>query len=166
MTNVPILSEHNYPTWKIRIRGKLQWEKVWGTVSGEDPDPSALPAAGIISATPSSISTTSAFPDTWKIHNDKALGIIIEYVSNKKLNLITDETSAKGPWEKLEREHIATFVADSQKLTAMRKAISDEMQAFLVLTLLPSTPIWDMFITLLLQALPAASTLTFEAVST
>ncbi|KAG1893041.1 uncharacterized protein F5891DRAFT_986241 [Suillus fuscotomentosus] len=48
----------------------------------------------------------------------------------------------------------------------MGKAISDEMQAFLVLTLLPSTTIWDTFTTSLLQALPAASTLTFEAIST
>lgn len=48
----------------------------------------------------------------------------------------------------------------------MGKAVSDEMQAFLMLTSLPSTPIWDTFTTSLLQALPAASTLTFEAVST
>ncbi|KAG2740148.1 hypothetical protein P692DRAFT_20753932, partial [Suillus brevipes Sb2] len=176
-TNVPILSEHNYPTWKIRIR-KLQREKDWGTVSGEDPDPSALqasttsPAApGTASAStsttiPSTISSATSVPsDTWKIRNDKALGIIIEYVSNEKLDLIADQTSAKAAWEKLEK-HIATFSADNRKLTAMGKAIRDEMQAFLVLTSLPSTPIWDTFTTSLLQSLPANSSLIFEIAST
>lgn len=204
-TNVPVLSEHNYPTWKIRIRGKLQREKVWGTISGDDPDLSTLPAsAPSAAATTTSISTMptsttaplSSLSDTWKIRNDKALGIIIEYISNEKLDLIADETSAKSAWEKLEKvhqgtnpglnafftlknmmqrkyadassmeEHIATFAADNRKLTAMGKAIGDEMQAFLVLTSLPSTSIWDTFTTSLLQSLPANSTLTFETVST
>lgn len=187
----------------------MQREKDWGTVSGEDPDPSALqasttsPAApGTASAStsttiPSTISSATSVPsDTWKIRNDKALGIIIEYVSNEKLDLIADQTSAKAAWEKLEKvhqgtnpglnafftlkgmmkrkfndslsmeEHIATFSADNRKLTAMGKAIRDEMQAFLVLTSLPSTPIWDTFTTSLLQSLPANSSLTFEIAST
>jgi hypothetical protein len=47
------------------------------------------------------------------------------------------------------KEHITTFSADNYKLAAMEKAISNEMQALLVLTSLPPTPIWDTFITLL-----------------
>ncbi|KAG1866800.1 hypothetical protein F4604DRAFT_2022318 [Suillus subluteus] len=75
--------------------------------------PSATSASAAPNSTsapsPSTLSTASnTFPDTWKIRNDKALGIIIEYVSNEKLDLIADETSAKGAWEKLERVHQGT----------------------------------------------------------
>ncbi|KIM60885.1 hypothetical protein SCLCIDRAFT_97619, partial [Scleroderma citrinum Foug A] len=85
----------NYSIWKIRIRAKLQREKVWGTISGDDPDPSALGSSS----------------DSWKVRNDKALGIIVEYVSNEKLDIIADETIAKAAWEKLERVHQGTNVA-------------------------------------------------------
>ena len=150
--NVPILSETNYSIWKIRIRAKLQREKVWGTISGDDPDPSALglnaapvaitavppsasaatlpsasttvTSAGAATATAAATTTTPStvpFPsislsasssgDSWKVRNDKALGIIVEYVSNEKLDIIADETIAKAAWEKLERVHQGTNVA-------------------------------------------------------
>lgn len=208
--NVPILTETNYPIWKIRIRAKLQREKVWGTISGDDPDPSTLamskapaafaPAAPSTSATaPSSTisfppitSSASSLGDTWQVRNDKALGIIIEYIGNEKLDIIADETMAKAAWEKLEKvqnvaliisltftdmltrkytegssmeDHIALFAADNYKLAAMGEPLGDGMKAFMLLDSLPTTSIWEVFTTSYLQSLPAGQLPTFEATS-
>ncbi|KAH7881806.1 hypothetical protein F5I97DRAFT_2076493, partial [Phlebopus sp. FC_14] len=78
---------------------------------------SAAPASTI--PFPSTVLSASSAGDTWKVRNDKALGIIIEYISNEKLDIIADETTAKEAWDKLEKVHQGTNVA---------------LQAFFILT--------------------------------
>ena len=62
-------------------------------------------------------------------------------------------------------DHITLFAVDNYKLAAMGEPLGDGVKVFMLLDLLPKTPIWEVFATSYLQSLPIGQLPTFEATS-
>lgn len=90
----------NFPLWKLRAMAKLQAEKVWGVVSGDDPEPpsAAGPGATIYHA-PTATLPPGTTADTWKIRNQKAHGTLMDTLSDNVALDFADAIHAKELWD-------------------------------------------------------------------
>ena len=99
----------NFQIWKIRITAKLRQEKVWDTVISSPPD-GALPPGS--SATHPDTPVPS-HAENWFVHDLKAAGIIIAYVSNRLALEVGELKHAKDILDKLIKIHEDTNVGVS-----------------------------------------------------
>ncbi|KAJ2911698.1 hypothetical protein MD484_g8716, partial [Candolleomyces efflorescens] len=104
-TSCPVLSgPENYQIWKIRIKAKLQTNKVYGVVSGTEPrQPSSPPVIyapkddnTTAESTQPQSSPSATDTESWDIKNQRAIGIIIGHVNDAialELDALTDNTA-------------------------------------------------------------------------
>ncbi|MEN7973604.1 MAG: reverse transcriptase domain-containing protein, partial [Verrucomicrobiota bacterium] len=150
------LSETNYSTWAIQVKGALLKDGVWDIVTGE----TAAPTAAIELA-------------KFRLDRNKALGIILLAIEPSLLGLLPDATDPKAVWDSLSSTfqkkswsnrlwtrralqklqlgesgsvsaHITEMVALFQKLAVLGDKLSEEDKVVYLLGSLP--PSFENFI--------------------
>ncbi|CAG5073492.1 Similar to RE2: Retrovirus-related Pol polyprotein from transposon RE2 (Arabidopsis thaliana) [Cotesia congregata] len=91
-SRIELLNSSNYEVWRIRMKAVLLGHDKWGYVSGNIPAPDA--GSGDRAA-------TSAL-NKWKENDEKALAEIILSVGEAELRSISNCTTSKEAWEKLQ----------------------------------------------------------------
>ena len=189
-TACPVLENAaGFQIWQLRIVGKLRREKVYDVLKQPKPDPSTTTlstiypssaphidswdvrdakAHGIITdhicdrlvlATADELTAASLYNKLVDIHQNQNVGASAFYTFIGML-----ETKWDGSPDTVQ-DHIATIAAGDSKLVAMKKPMDSEFLAFLLLHSLPNDPVWEMFKTSVLNAIPKDEKITFSGIS-
>lgn len=94
-SRIELLNSSNYEVWRIRMKAVLLRHDKWGYVSGSIPEPEAV----------SGDRATATALSKWKDHDEKALAEIILSVGEAELRSISNCTTSKEAWEKLQSIH-------------------------------------------------------------
>uniref|UniRef100_A0A8H7XX46 Uncharacterized protein n=1 Tax=Psilocybe cubensis TaxID=181762 RepID=A0A8H7XX46_PSICU len=174
VTACPVLENaKDFQIWQIRIIGKLKREKVYDVITNPRVDSSSITNPSIYPST----TFLATHVDSWEVRDGKAHGIITDHISDRLALATQNERTAAELYAKLYarekwdgdpetvQDHISSLAAGDSKLVAMKKPIDSEFLGFLLLHSLPDDPVWEMFKTSILNAMPKDSKITFSDIA-
>ncbi|KAF6747945.1 hypothetical protein DFP72DRAFT_821097, partial [Ephemerocybe angulata] len=113
----------DYQIWRVRLKQNLMKYKVWGVVSGTDPKPSPQsPPAVTVTSSEGDTSTAASAPITpsaaatlleWNVRNERALGLILESVSNAIALELDSHDTAKAAYDAVVKKYEKTNVGST-----------------------------------------------------
>ena len=116
--NIPLLSDKNFPTWKVQMKMSLMKDSLYGIVDGSE-------------VAPTEASALSKF----NIRRDRALAIIVLAIDPKFLYIVGDPSDPKVVWDKLgntfQRKTWANKLRLRKRLYNMKFSPNDNLQEHL-----------------------------------
>ncbi|KAF6744092.1 hypothetical protein DFP72DRAFT_826415, partial [Ephemerocybe angulata] len=114
----------DYQIWRVRLKQNLMKFKVWGVVSGTDPKPGSAaqsppatttsPGSDQATETDALISASNATAlQEWNVRNERALGLILESVSNAIALELDSHETAKDAFDAVVKKYEKTNIGST-----------------------------------------------------